>query len=76
MRELEENVLAPDEWEAIRLSDLEGLYRKDAAEQMGIARQTFDRIIRRAHQKVAEALINGKALRLDEAQGNQMTEKC
>jgi len=65
MRELEETVLASDEWEAIRLSDVEGLYRKDAAEQMGIARQTFDRIIRRARQKVADALIHGKSLRLD-----------
>jgi len=51
-----------DEFEAIRLADLEGLYQEPAAEKMSVSRQTFGRIIESAHQKVAEALVRGKAL--------------
>ena len=51
--------------EAIRLADLEGMYQEHAAENMGISRQTFGRIIESAHKKVAEALIKGKALRIE-----------
>jgi uncharacterized protein len=62
---LEEIVLTPDELEALRLADLEGMYQEKAAENMGISRQTFGRIIESAHKKVAEALIKGKALRIE-----------
>lgn len=65
MRELDEVLLAPDEWEALRLADHEGLYRVEASARMGISRQTFDRIVRRARAKVATALLEGKALRLE-----------
>ena len=41
---LEEVVLSIDEFEAIRLADLEGLYHKQTAERMNIPRQTFGRI--------------------------------
>jgi uncharacterized protein len=64
MRDLDEVVMAPDEIEAIRLADLEGLYQVDAAARMGVSRQTFGNIIARAHQKVASALLGGKALRI------------
>ena len=64
---LDEVVLAPDEVEALRLADLEGLYQADAAGQMGISRQTFGKIVALARKKVATALIGGKALRLAEA---------
>lgn len=64
LRALEEIVLEADEWEALRLGDREGLYHTEAAARMDISRQTFDRILRRARQKVAEALVEGKALRL------------
>ena len=57
MFRLEEIVLTPDELEALRLADLEGMYQEKAAENMGISRQTFGRIIESAHKKVAEALI-------------------
>ena len=62
---LEEVVLTVDEFEAIRLADLEGLYQEQAAEKMSISRQTFGRIIESAHRKVAEALVKGKALRIE-----------
>jgi predicted DNA-binding protein (UPF0251 family) len=62
---LEEVVLAVDECEAIRLADLEGLYQEQAAEKMKVSRQTFGRIIESARRKVAEALVKGKALKIE-----------
>ena len=62
---LEEVVLPLDELEALRLADLNGQYQEQAAEQMKISRATFARIIEVARQKVADALINGKALRIE-----------
>src|SRR4030042_3333420 len=62
---LEEVVLTVDEFEAIRLADLEGLYQEKAAEKMSVSRQTFGRIIDSAHKKVADALVKGKALKIE-----------
>ena len=62
---LEEVVLTVDEFEAIRLADLENLYQEQAAEKMNVSRQTFGRIIESAHKKVAEALVQGKALKIE-----------
>ena len=62
---LEEVVLTVDEFEAVRLADLDGLYQEQAAEKMKISRQTFGRIIEAAHKKVAEALVRGKALKIE-----------
>ena len=62
---LEHVNLTFDELEAIRLADLEGLYQEVAAQQMNVSRQTFGRIIESAHKKIAEALVNGKALSID-----------
>lgn len=64
MCELEEVQLELDEVEAMRLADLENLYQIDAAKKMGVSRQTFGNIIVRAHKKVAEAILGGKALRI------------
>ena len=58
-----------DEFEAIRLADLEGLYQEAAAERMGISRATFGRILDSAHRKVAEVLAGGRCLRLANAGG-------
>jgi len=63
--ELEEVVLSLDEFEALRLADLEGLYQEQAAERMGVSRPTFGRTVESAHRKVAEALVGGKALRIE-----------
>mgnify|MGYP005854640877 CR=1 FL=1 len=62
MRELEQVDLTVEELEALRLADLEGLYQEEAAEMMEVSRQTFQRVLREARRKVAEALIQGKAL--------------
>ncbi len=63
-RNLEEVILGFDEAEALRLADLEGLYQEAAARRMGISRPTFGRIIESAHRKVADAILNGKVIRI------------
>ncbi len=64
-RALEEVVLSLDEAESIRLADLEGLYQEAAALRMAVSRQTFGRIVESARRKVADAIINGKLLRIE-----------
>jgi uncharacterized protein len=53
-----------DDFEALRLADLEGLYQEQGASHMGVSRATFGRIVESAHRKVAEALVHGKTLRI------------
>jgi len=62
---LDEVVVTLDEFEALRLADFDGLYQEKAAEQMKISRPTFARIVEAARKKVADALIHGKALRME-----------
>jgi predicted DNA-binding protein (UPF0251 family) len=62
---LEQVTLTLDEVEALRLADLNGLYQEQAATQMRVSRPTFSRIVEQARRKVADALIHGKALRLE-----------
>jgi len=54
-----------DEFEAIRLADLEGYYQEDAGFRMQVSRPTFSRIIESARRKVADALTHGKVLRIE-----------
>jgi predicted DNA-binding protein (UPF0251 family) len=65
LRELSEVILPLDEVEAIRLAELEDLDQEEAAKKMKISRITFQRILHRAHKKIAESLIYGKALRIE-----------
>ena len=65
LRALEEVQLSVEEAEAIRLKDLECLEQEEAAERMNISRPTFQRVLASARQKVADALINGKAIRIE-----------
>jgi len=62
---LVEVVLTLDEFEAIRLADLEGLYQEQGAARMHVSRPTFGRILGTAHRKVAEALAHGRALKIE-----------
>ena len=62
---LDEIVLSVDEFEALRLADHEGLYQEQAAERMGVSRQTFGRIVESARRKVARALVEGHTLRIE-----------
>ncbi|MDO9541623.1 MAG: DUF134 domain-containing protein [Kiritimatiellia bacterium] len=44
---------------------MNGLYHEHAAEKMKISRPTFSRVVEQARRKVADALVHGKALRLE-----------
>ncbi len=54
--------LAVDEFEALRLKDLEGLEQEKAAMRMKVSQPTLHRILESAHRKVADSLVHGKAL--------------
>lgn len=65
LRDLEERILTLDEFEALRLADVEDLPQVDAARRMGISRQTFSRILARARGTVAACMTQGMALRIE-----------
>ena len=76
LRDLEEVALALDELEALRGVDLDGLHQVEVAARMGVSRQTVGNLLARAHRKVADALLNGKALRVSSrASGDQPFER-
>ena len=54
-----------DEFEAIRLSCLEGMRQEDAAKRMKVSRPTFSRIETSAHKKIADALVNIKIIKIE-----------
>ncbi|HAS6361615.1 TPA: DUF134 domain-containing protein [Vibrio vulnificus] len=56
--------LEADELEALRLADVLQLHQLEAAQSMGVSRQTFGNIIKRARNKVALCLVEGKVLTL------------
>ena len=62
---LTEEIIKPEELEAIRLCDCKNLMRIEAAKKMQISRQTFGRILKEAHKKIANALIYGKAIKIE-----------
>ena len=62
---LEEVDLGSDELEAIRLCDLEDLGQVKAAQKMKISQPTFARTLESAQKKVAQAIIKGKAIRIE-----------
>jgi predicted DNA-binding protein (UPF0251 family) len=57
--------LSVEEFEAVRLSDFEGLDQQSAANLMEVSRQTYGRILARARHCISEALITGKALKIE-----------
>jgi len=63
---LEEEILLPDELEALKLHEVDGLEQTEAAKKMKISQPTFARILGYAHKKISEAIISGKAIRIEE----------
>ncbi len=61
---LRELVLPVEGLEALRLAEVEGLDQETAAAQMGVSRPTFTRVLAEARRVVAQALVNGWALRI------------
>jgi predicted DNA-binding protein (UPF0251 family) len=62
---LEEVRLSVEEAEAIRLKDIEGLEQDGCAQKMSVSRSTFARVLLSARRKMADALLNGKAIRIE-----------
>ena len=73
IRELKEIILHVDEYEAIRLKDLENLEQEECAKKMNISQPTFHRLVLSARKKIADAIINGKAIKIEG--GNFKTHK-
>jgi len=76
-------IMTVDEYETIRLIDLEGFTQEECATQMNIARSTVQGIYIEARKKLAESLVNGKVLsieggeyRLCEGLGNGCGRGC
>jgi uncharacterized protein len=65
LRFLDEVHLSVEEAESVRLKDLKGLQQVEAAQKMGVSRATFQRVLSSARKKVADALLNGKAIRIE-----------
>ena len=65
MFELEEVTLSVDEFEAVRLKDLQGLEQEESAKKMNISQPTFHRLIIAARKTIADAIVNGKAIRIE-----------
>ncbi len=65
LRSMEEIILTVEEMEAIRLADVEQLDQAGAAERMEVSPPTFNRIVNAAHKKIATALWQGYALRIE-----------
>jgi len=60
----EEVILTLDQWQASKLADYQGLNQKESAQIMRISQQTFSRILRQARRIVADALTNGKIIKI------------
>ncbi|TKB48621.1 DUF134 domain-containing protein [Ferrimonas sediminicola] len=57
--------LGADELEAMRLTDMEGMSQQQAAQEMGVSRQTLGNIVTSARRKVVSALVRGQALEME-----------
>ena len=64
MRQLEHVIISVDEFEAVRLKDYEGIEQTNAAEKMKISQPTFQRLLLAARRKLADAIVNGKAIKI------------
>ncbi len=64
LSQLEEVELTLDELETLRLSNIEKLSQEDSAKKMKIHQSTFQRTLSRAREKVTDALVNGKAIKI------------
>ncbi len=65
-RELIINNIEIDEFEAMRLCDLEGKSQIEAAEAMGVSRGTIQRLLIKGRKKVVESLLNNKGLLIED----------
>lgn len=60
----DEVILTLDQYEALKLSDFDGLDQAQGAANMAVSRATFGRILRQSRHQIADAIINGKIIRI------------
>jgi len=65
LAQLQEICLSVEETEAIRLKDIEKLEQEECGQRMNISRTTFARVLASAREKMADALLSGKAIRIE-----------
>jgi len=65
LRGLQQTVISVDELEAMRLADYLELTQEEVAKRMQVSRPTVTRMLARAHRAVADALVHGKAIRIE-----------
>lgn len=65
LSELSEVILAVDEFEAVRLKDLKEMDQESSAKKMNISQPTFHRLVISARKKIADAIVNGKAIKIE-----------
>lgn len=58
-------IMTVDEYETIRLIDLEGMMQEECAEKMNVARTTIQRMYNDARLKIAKSLVNGTLLKIE-----------
>ena len=66
IKELEESVLLIEEFEAIRLIDFKETSQTEASKKMQISQSTLSRILSSGRRKIADSIINGKAIRIED----------
>ena len=64
MADLKETLLNFEELEAIRLIDNEGMEQTKVAKKMKISQSTLSRLLKSGRKKIADVLINGKAIKI------------
>jgi predicted DNA-binding protein (UPF0251 family) len=64
MRFLDVVELTIEEMEAYRLRHINDLEQTEAAKKMNTSQSTYQRILYSAYKKIADALINGKAIKI------------
>lgn len=87
MKEIEQSIIELDEFEAIRICDLEGKSQIEASEMMSVSRGTIQRLLQKGRAKIVDALLNSKAIIIqngdeklyestDERLGKENENKC
>jgi len=65
LRHLEEVILLPDELEALKLYEVDGLDQKQASVKMKISQPTFARLLGKVNKKISLAIIKGMAIKIE-----------
>ena len=65
MVSLQEVIMTEEEFESIRLIDYKKISQTDAAQMLGISQPSLSRTLSSAREKIADAIVNAKAIKLE-----------